>query len=135
MSIAGGCHCGAVRYEVEGEAITHALCHCADCRRHAGAPMVAWTMYPDEALRVTKGGVRVYVSSEHGRREFCADCGTGLFYRNAEVLPGIVDIQSATYDNPDAVPAQAHIQVADRIGWMADAHTLPAFERYPPMDE
>ena len=135
MSIAGGCHCGAVRYEVEGDAMTHALCHCTDCRRHAGAPMVAWTMYPDEALRVTKGAVRVYKSSEHGRREFCADCGTGLFYRNAEVLPGIVDIQSATYDNPDAVPAQAHIQVADRIGWMAEAHSLPAFERYPPQDE
>ena len=135
MRIAGGCHCGAVRYEVEGEAITHALCHCTDCRRHAGAPMVAWTMYPDEALRVIKGAVRVYVSSEHGRREFCADCGTGLFYRNAEVLPGIVDIRSATYDNPDAVPAQAHIQIADRIGWMAQAHTLPAFEHYPPQDE
>lgn len=135
MSISGGCHCGAVRYEVEGDAMTHALCHCTDCRRHAGAPMVAWTMYPEGALRITSGEVRVYKSSAHGRREFCGDCGTGLFYRSAEVLPGIVDIQSATYDNPDAVPAQAHIQVADRIGWMAEAHLLPAFERYPPQDE
>ena len=134
MTIAGGCHCGAVRYEVEGEALTHALCHCTDCRRHSGAPMVAWTMYPESALRVTKGAVRVYVSSEHARREFCAECGTGLFYRNAEVLPGIVDIQSATYDNPDAVPAQVQIQVADRIGWMAEAHALPAFDRYPPQE-
>jgi hypothetical protein len=134
MSIAGGCHCGAVRYAVEGEPMTHALCHCSDCRRHAGAPMVAWTMYPDAAVRVTKGAVRVYVSSEHGRREFCADCGTGLFYRNEENLPGIIDIQSATYDNPDAIPAQAHIQVAERISWMADAHTLPTFDRFPPMD-
>ena len=134
MTIAGGCHCGAIRYEVEGDALTHALCHCTDCRRHSGAPMVAWTMYPEGALRVTKGAVRVYVSSEHGRREFCAECGTGLFYRNAEVLPGIVDIQSATYDNPDAVPAQVQIQVADRIGWMAEAHALPAFDRFPPQD-
>ena len=134
MTIAGGCHCGAVRYEAEGEALTHALCHCTDCRRHAGAPMVGWTMYPEAAVRVTQGAVQVYASSEHGRREFCGACGTGLFYRNAVVLPGIVDIQSATYDNPDAVPAQAHIQVADRIGWMAEAHTLPAFERYPPQE-
>src|SRR5262245_25617643 len=34
--ITGGCHCGAIRYQVEGEAIVHALCHCTDCRRHAG---------------------------------------------------------------------------------------------------
>jgi len=134
MTMSGGCHCGAVRYAVEGEAMTHALCHCSDCRRHAGAPVVGWTMYPEEALRITKGAVKVYVSSEHGRREFCADCGTGLFYRNDENLPGIVDIQSATYDDPDAIPAQVHIQTAERIGWMADAHSLPAFGLFPPMD-
>ena len=134
MTIVGGCHCGAIRYEVLGDAMTHALCHCTDCRRHAGAPMVAWTMYPEAALRITKGAPRVYASSQHGRREFCAACGTGLFYRNDDMLPGIVDIQSATYDDPAAVPAQAHIQVADRIEWMVDAHLLPAFDRYPPRD-
>jgi hypothetical protein len=132
MTISGGCHCGAVRYEVEGEVLAHGLCHCTDCRRHAGAPMVGWTMYPESAVRVTKGNTKEYASSAHGRRYFCADCGTGLFYRNAQVLPGLIDIQSATYDDPDAVPAQGHIQVAERIGWMARAHELPQFERYPP---
>ena len=47
-------------------------------------------------------------------------------------LPGIVDIQSATHDDPSAVPPRAHIQVAERIGWMERAHELPTFERYPP---
>jgi len=53
MAITGGCHCGAVRYEVTGEALTHALCHCSDCRRSAGAPMVGWTMYTSDAVKVT----------------------------------------------------------------------------------
>jgi hypothetical protein len=132
MSVTGGCHCGAIRYEAEGEALTHALCHCADCRRHAGAPMVGWTMYRLDAVKVVQGTPKVYASSEHGRRHFCADCGTGLFFTNAVVLPGIIDIQSATYDDPQAVPARAHIQVAERIGWMEKAHELPTFERYPP---
>lgn len=132
MTISGGCHCGAVRYEVQGEALTHALCHCTDCRKCAGAPMVAWTMYPIDAVKVTKGEPKIYHSSENGRRHFCADCGTGVFYINAVVLPGIIDIQSATYDNPDAVAPQAHIQVAERITWMEQAHGLPTFERYPP---
>lgn len=131
--IEGGCHCGAVRYRVTGEAITHALCHCRDCRRHAGAPMVGWTMYPKAAVEVTRGTPKEYASSEHGRRQFCADCGTGLFYVNETMLPGIIDIQSATYDDPDAVPARAHIQVAERIGWMERAHELPMFDRFPPM--
>jgi hypothetical protein len=132
MAITGGCHCGGIRYELKGAPIVHALCHCSDCRRHAGAPMVGWTMYKKEAFEVTKGTPKVYASSQHGRRHFCPDCGTGLFYINEQMLPGIVDIQSATYDDPNTVPPQAHIQVADRIGWMKQAHELPEFERFPP---
>lgn len=130
--ITGGCHCGAIRYRVEGELIVHALCHCSDCRRHAGAPMVGWTMYARDAVTVIKGEPKIYESSEYGRRHFCPDCGTGLFYINEQMLPGIIDIQSATYDDPDAVPPIAHIQVAERISWVERAHELPSFERYPP---
>ena len=132
MAITGGCHCGAIRYEATGEAIVHALCHCSDCRRSAGAPMVGWTMYPADAVQVTSGTPKIYQSSENGRRHFCPECGTGLFYINEKMLLGIIDIQSATYDDPDAVPAQAHIQVAERIGWMERAHELPTFEHFPP---
>ncbi len=131
MTIMGGCHCGKIRYKVEGEAMTHALCHCTDCRRHAGAPMVGWTMYPKEAVTVVQGAPKTYESSPDGRRLFCGDCGTGLFYVNDKILPGIIDVQSATYDDPEAVPARIHIQVAERISWMKSAHELPAFERFP----
>lgn len=131
MLITGGCHCGAIRYQATGEALTHALCHCTDCRRHAGAPMVGWTMYPQDNVKLIQGSPKTYHSSEHGRRQFCPDCGTGLFYTNAVVLPGIIDIQSATYDDPDAVPARLHIQVAERLRWMERAHELPTFERFP----
>jgi hypothetical protein len=96
MAITGGCHCGAISYEVEGEALTHALCHCTDCRRHAGAPMVGWTMYPLDAVKVTRGEPKVYQSSEHGRRHFCPNCGTGLFYMNGHVMPGIIDMMIRT---------------------------------------
>ena len=132
MGTTGGCHCGAIRYEAEGEPLTHALCHCEDCRRAAGAPMVGWTMYKEEQVTVTRGAPKTYASSTNGRRQFCGDCGTGLFYTNAEILPGIIDVQSATYDDPDAVPVRAQIQLAERIGWMETAHELPGFERYPP---
>ena len=95
--------------------------------------MVAWTMYKHDAVKVTKGTPKIYRSSEHGRRHFCPDCGTGLFYTNVEMLPGIIDVQSSTYDDPNVIPARAHIQVAERIGWMANAHELPMFERFPPL--
>jgi hypothetical protein len=92
--------------------------------------MVAWAMVPAGQLRVT-GLPTVYCSSEHGRRHFCGACGTSLFYVNEAVLPGMVDVQTGTLDDPSALPAQAHIQVAERIDWMETAHELPMFERYP----
>jgi len=131
MTITGGCHCGAIRYSVEGDPVTHALCHCTDCRRHAGAPMVGWAMFKQPQVSVTKGKPKTYASSSHGRRQFCADCGTGLFYSNAETLPGIIDVQSATLDDSAKLPPRVQIQLAERIAWMKDAHTLPGFERFP----
>ena len=126
----GRCHCGRIRYELPEKVLHHALCHCTDCRRHAGAPMVAWAMAPADQVKI-HGEPRTYHSSEHGERLFCGDCGTGLFYRNEHLLPGMIDVQTGTLDDPDRLPAQAHIQTADRIGWMELAHALPSFERFP----
>lgn len=132
MTIVGGCHCGAIRYQAEGEPITHALCHCTDCRRHAGAPMVGWIMYPQAAVKVTKGQPKIYASSTDGRRHFCPDCGTCLFFTNAVVLPGIIDVQSATSDDPGAFPPRVNVQAAERMPWLGHIHDLPTFDRYPP---
>lgn len=127
----GGCQCGAVRYRAQGEPKHVALCHCSDCRRSAGAPMVAWAAFAEEDFAVTRGTPKTANTSGHSMRSFCPECGTGLFFRNADTLPGIVDIQSATLDDPDALPPQAHIQVAERVAWMTSQADLPEFERYP----
>ena len=41
----GGCLCGAVRYEATGDPIVTGYCHCADCRRNSGAPVVTLVMF------------------------------------------------------------------------------------------
>jgi hypothetical protein len=131
MTLNGQCLCGAIRYQLTGEPRHVAVCHCRDCRRSAGAPMVSWAMYPESALTLLQGQPKTINSSGSAMRSFCPDCGTGLFYRNAVNLPGIVDVQSATLDDPDALPPGVQIQVAERLHWMQQAHELPAFERFP----
>lgn len=126
----GGCYCGKVRYRLEGETAHVALCHCADCRRHAGAPTVCWAAVKADQFTVA-GEVTTFASSEHGRRQFCPTCGTGLFYLNQAVLPGLVDVQTGTLDDPEQLPPSAHIQAAERLNWMSGIHDLPSFQRYP----
>jgi hypothetical protein len=127
----GGCHCGAVRYAVEGEMMHHAVCHCDDCRKCSGAVSVPWIAFAKDAVTIERGSPQVYRSSEHGERHFCGGCGTGLFYYNEAVLPGIVDIQSVTLDDAAERAPQAHIQVADSLPWEASLDSLPKFERFP----
>ena len=127
----GHCHCGSIRYTVSGEVKHHAVCHCEDCRRCSGALLVPWIAFAPEGLTITQGQPKVYQSSEHGERHFCVNCGTGLFYFNETMLPGIVDIQSATLDNPEDFAPQAHIQMADALPWEEGLATLHKFERFP----
>ena len=127
----GGCQCGEVRYQADGEPIHHALCHCGDCRASAGAPAVAWIAFPEDAVKVTQGSTTRFESSPGATREFCPRCGTGLFYTNPQVLPGLVDIQSATLDTAAEDAPGVQIQVAERLPWMARLAELPEFERYP----
>lgn len=131
MALTGGCQCGAVRYEIEGEPVHHALCHCGDCRASAGAPAVAWMALPSAGFRVTQGAAVAYNSSGTAFRHFCGTCGTGLYYINEQLLPGIVDVQSATLDDAQGHAPGIQIQTAERLGFMARLDDLPAFERYP----
>lgn len=130
MTITGRCHCGAVSYEAEGDPIYEALCHCGDCRRHAGAPMVGWTAFPADAVTVT-GETKVYASSDHGRRQFCGRCGTGLFYTNDVALPGLFDVQSSTFDDPGSRPPSVQVQCAERLPWMESLDMMACHDRYP----
>ncbi|KQO77769.1 aldehyde-activating protein [Methylobacterium sp. Leaf88] len=130
MALTGRCRCGAIHDVAAGEPSHGALCHCTDCRRSSGAPAVGFALFPDERITIT-GTPTAYVSSPGVLREFCGTCGTNLFYRNAAVFPGQVDLQTATLDDPDALPPSIRIQVADAPEWFGRFDALPAFPRYP----
>ena len=55
-----------------------------------------------------------------------------MFYVNEQYLPGLIDVQSATLDDPNSFPPGAHIQTAEAVGWEAELSALPRFERFPP---
>lgn len=129
--ITGGCHCGAVRYTIRKVPLRVSVCHCTDCRRCSGAPMVGWASVGKDEL-VIRGVVARYQSSAAVHREFCPCCGTGLFYRNEERFPGEVDVSTGTLDEPDAFPPQEAIHLADSPAWLSSLPSLPGHQRFPP---
>lgn len=127
----GGCHCGAIRYSVEGEPRHSSVCHCESCRRTTGGLATAWLGYTSEALTVEQGEPKSYGSSGGVERRFCGECGTSLFYNNEPAMPGIVDVLTVTLDNPEAFPPVLHVQMADALAWEASLDALPKFNRFP----
>jgi hypothetical protein len=93
--------------------------------------MIVWAEFPESEVRVTKGTPKTINSLGATMRSFCPECGSGLFYRNAEILPGVVEVQSSTLDNPDALPPTVQIQTAERQSWVPHLATLKAYARFP----
>jgi hypothetical protein len=128
MMLAGGCHCGAVRYEADGAVFHRTLCHCEDCRRIAGAPALAWFSVVRGQLRFTHGQPAIYRSSSQVARGFCAQCGTPLTYAH-EATPGEIDITTCSLDDPLAVPPEDHTFTHSRLPWLPLCDGLPQYPR------
>jgi hypothetical protein len=123
----GGCFCGNVRYEAEGPPEGPSVCHCIDCRRASGAPMVAWFGVARSRFRLVAGSPADFGSSPGVTRQFCPRCGTPLTFR-AEANPDKIDVATATLDDPSAVPPSDHTWTRQQLDWVVLGDGLP---RYP----
>jgi GNAT superfamily N-acetyltransferase len=127
-TVAGGCFCGAIRYEVRGEPRVVSHCHCTMCRRAAGAPVVTWATYARDALRIVRGSPAELRSSAPVTRTFCSSCGTPLTFATTEE-PGWIDVTVGSMDRPEAVPPGNHIWSDSALPWLVLDDDLPHHPR------
>ena len=74
MKHQGGCHCGRVAFEVDGEIESGLACNCSICRRKGS---LLWFV-PRSALRLLtpEDAASTYTFNRHAiRHRFCAVCG------------------------------------------------------------
>jgi hypothetical protein len=64
---AGGCLCGALRYEAVGEPLGSGHCYCADCRRASGSGFVPFMGFKAEAVRFTGEALEFRSKAANGR--------------------------------------------------------------------
>ena len=111
----GGCLCGAVRFQVEGEPINVRICHCRNCQKAMGSPFFARALFAQTAIAI-EGQTARYASSEALDRVFCKTCGTRLFaWRRNGTAAGIA---LAAFDDRNSFSPSEHIWVAEKMHWL-----------------
>ena len=76
----GGCHCGAVRFEIEAPAALHVHeCNCSICSKAGYLHLIV----PASRFRLLQGGddLATYTFDTHeAKHHFCKTCGIKSFY-------------------------------------------------------
>ena len=130
--LTGGCLCGEVRYEIDGELPPPVNCHCQYCRRAHGAAFVTVAWVPRAAFRLVSGEdeIRRYLHAG-GYRAFCARCGTRLF-NGLEEGGDFVSLVVSTLDgDPPRAPIM-HLNLESKAGWYEILDDLPRHDALPP---
>lgn len=99
MATTGGCHCGRVRFEVEGAPHEVVECNCSICSRkgylHWIVPRVHFRLVTgDDALSTYRFGTGV------AQHHFCRACGCASFYVPRSHPDGI-DVNVRCLDDVD----------------------------------
>ena len=105
----GGCMCGAVRYEVEGEPYQSGLCHCTKCRKLTGSIFSATANWRRSKFKMD-GEIGIY-----DKRSFCPICGSRLFF----MLDDTVEVFIGTLDQaPNDIGPMVEVWTTRREPWL-----------------
>ena len=130
----GGCACGSLRYEAQGEPIFVNNCHCRLCQRQTGGTSVVNGFWESDRVTVTQGELTEHTlkggsGGEHVIRR-CAQCGTAVFSHYPRVGRLGVGVRIGSFDDPTPFTPTAVVFTAYKMPWVTLPEGIPAFEEY-----
>jgi hypothetical protein len=130
----GSCLCGAVKYEVAGEAQRFYHCHCSRCRKATGTAHASNLFLQPAALEWRSGQehIRSFKIPEAQRftNQFCGICG-GRLPRQAQGSDAVV-LPAGSLDDEPPIRPQARIFTDSRASWSCSGDEVATYPGYPP---
>ena len=127
----GGCLCGALRYEAEGEPKASGHCYCADCRKASGSGFIPFMAFPASAVRFTGETLKYTSKSARGSdavRNSCPICGS-LVFGGVVGQDTMHTIYAGTLDDPSLFHPTVAVFTRGRPDWAVIPPQLKVFER------
>ena len=135
---AGGCLCGAVRYEVTQPPIVTYTCHCIACQRLTGSAFSSALIVAAEACCFAGAEPRSFQRpADSGRtvtRWVCAECGTWICNgaKPGTAPPGtFVAVRAGTLDDTSWLRPSVHFWTRSAHPWVRLPKQDTRFETQP----
>ncbi len=116
----GGCHCGAVRFQVLVDRFIVDDCNCSICRKKGFLHLIV----PSENFTLLKGQevLTTYTfNTKVAKHTFCSICGIHSFYRPRS-HPDKIDVNIRTLD--EDVIDRFEIRSFDGVNWEENVHKI-----------
>ncbi len=124
----GSCRCGSVAIEATHETHFTGYCHCDDCRRSNGAPIVAFAGFEKDQFEWTnKESLAEWCNGDFSRL-FCKVCGSPIAYTDKK-LSDITFFYIGFMKDASAFPPENHSYHNEKINWLELCDDLPKFNK------
>lgn len=124
----GHCRCEGIVISVEGEPEASVYCHCDDCRRSAGAPLIAAVGFRKSDVSWLSSETLARYEKGSCTRLFCSRCGSPVAQEH-ESADHLTFINTAFMDDPEQFPPTYHSFAGQQISWLEINDTLPRLEK------
>ena len=129
----GRCLCGEVTFELTGDLIATAVCHCDHCQRQSGGAFSV-NLIAHESQLTINGELKTYEETGENndnvyvRRRFCPSCGSPIVSELA-LSPGIIAVKAGVLDDKSAVNPTVEVWCVDRQPWVSLPGMAVSMER------
>ena len=133
MKISGGCYCGSLRYEANGDVEASIQCHCRECQYITGGNPNVIMIMPLSGFVFVKGIPKTFKKKDIEKavtRLFCENCGTGIGTKNPN-RPNSIILKVGTFDDPSIFKPDIAIFTIDKQKFHYIEDGLKSFERRP----
>ena len=120
--LAGGCQCGAVRYEIRGEPLSLYVCHCRECQKQSASAFGISVIIKRSDFRITRGEVKVWSrATDSGGTlacAFCPACGSRVWHQGIGVTD-TVSVKGGSLDDAPDLRSACHIWTTRKLPGVA----------------
>ena len=113
----GHCRCEQIVMVANCEPHYSLFCHCDDCRRSTGAPVLAAVGFLKEHVNWESDASLARFKNGAATRLFCNNCGSPIAQEHKS-LDDTIFVNTGFMDNPENYPPNAHTFSGQQLPWL-----------------